>query len=193
MKNLKFSIIIMGLVTIYSCEKKGCTSTCADNYNAKATKDDGSCQYNQPSNAKTVSMRIGDVIDFESAAVDSTYPCRAKFEHDLLLDLETNVSSGKSTLFFTEIFSRKEQGDTTCNGTSISPDLATNTSNTEEYQDWSLCNLPYKYSTRTLALEGGKFYVSRTQGGKYFKIYVDYITMNGSTPWGIKITYAEMN
>ena len=42
--NSKILITGIGLLTIVSCGKKGCTDPTAANYNADATKDDGSCE-----------------------------------------------------------------------------------------------------------------------------------------------------
>ena len=42
--NSKILIAGIGLLTIVSCGKKGCTDPTAANYNADATKDDGSCE-----------------------------------------------------------------------------------------------------------------------------------------------------
>lgn len=40
---LNYILIIVILILTTSCEQEGCTNPSADNYDAKATKDDGSC------------------------------------------------------------------------------------------------------------------------------------------------------
>ena len=41
----KFIYLLIFCFTIFSCKKRGCTDSNATNYNADATKDDGSCEY----------------------------------------------------------------------------------------------------------------------------------------------------
>lgn len=47
MKHL-FFLSVMTSALIFSCKKEGCTDETALNYNSKAKKDDGSCEYAQP-------------------------------------------------------------------------------------------------------------------------------------------------
>ncbi len=43
---LKFSVILLAAaLTLASCNRKGCTDPTALNYNEKAKKDDGNCEY----------------------------------------------------------------------------------------------------------------------------------------------------
>ncbi|NUM51942.1 MAG: hypothetical protein HUU48_12600 [Flavobacteriales bacterium] len=41
---LFFGVLFVSAFVFNSCTKKGCTSTCATNYDSKAKKDDGSCR-----------------------------------------------------------------------------------------------------------------------------------------------------
>lgn len=45
MKKLKLLLIFAGLFVSVSCKKEGCTDPLADNYNASANDNDGSCEY----------------------------------------------------------------------------------------------------------------------------------------------------
>lgn len=47
MKTKVLSLFIIGVLGIsaFSCKKKGCTDSLAENYETKAKKDDGSCSY----------------------------------------------------------------------------------------------------------------------------------------------------
>ncbi|MFN3916540.1 MAG: MbnP family protein [Flavobacteriales bacterium] len=62
MKTLKFNLFTIVLIVLFggiattttSCKKKkGCTDPKAKNYKAEATKDDGSCEYDQPAPTPT--------------------------------------------------------------------------------------------------------------------------------------------
>lgn len=48
MKNFVIIAIVGSVMSLVSCNKKGCTDATAINYVLEATKDDGSCQYAQP-------------------------------------------------------------------------------------------------------------------------------------------------
>ncbi len=41
-------LIVSPMVLLSGCAKKGCTDSCGYNYNAEATKDDGTCNIKQP-------------------------------------------------------------------------------------------------------------------------------------------------
>lgn len=47
MKKLVFLFVVL-TAFVYSCKKEGCTDETAINYNKKAKKDDGSCEYDGP-------------------------------------------------------------------------------------------------------------------------------------------------
>ena len=61
MKNLffSFSIVSIGLLTLVSCKKVGCTDSLANNYNSKANEDNGSCVYSDISGNEYASKSIG--------------------------------------------------------------------------------------------------------------------------------------
>jgi hypothetical protein len=69
-----FLVIILGLIIIplQSCSKKGCTQSCADNYDPKASKDDGSCfRTKPPSVAVGTACTTGTFVTYEIS--EATY------------------------------------------------------------------------------------------------------------------------
>lgn len=57
-----------------SCKFKGCTDPHATNYNSKATQDDGTCTFDEPAGAFTITVgatcATDNGIDFSSGTVD---------------------------------------------------------------------------------------------------------------------------
>ncbi len=69
-----FLVIILGLIIIplQSCAKKGCTQACADNYDPKASKDDGSCVRTiPPSVAVGTACTTGPTVTYDIS--EATY------------------------------------------------------------------------------------------------------------------------
>ncbi len=68
-------VFIFGAVALFfaatSCKKEGCTDATANNYNADAKKDDGSCTYDEPvvENEITVSANITSNTTWETGKV----------------------------------------------------------------------------------------------------------------------------
>ncbi len=95
MKKSILIFAILGVVLISSCKKeiKGCKDSSAANYNSKATKDDGSCQYsnNALSNQLDVNFMTWDI---SGTGVEGCY----NNEVEIFLD---NVKIGTPTLFNT--------------------------------------------------------------------------------------------
>lgn len=48
MKFIKYTSILLLSTSLFSCKKEGCTDATAINYNSEAKKDDGSCEYTDP-------------------------------------------------------------------------------------------------------------------------------------------------
>ena len=70
-KKILFISLIFALL-IASCNKKGCTDSLALNYNEKAKKDDGSCEFlNQ--NTKALFLQTHHFYDSLTFYLDSTY------------------------------------------------------------------------------------------------------------------------
>lgn len=58
-------LALVGLVAMTSCKKEGCTDPAAINYNDKAKKDDGSCQYdNAPKDVEEISGNITGTVNW---------------------------------------------------------------------------------------------------------------------------------
>ena len=58
-------IILLGLVTVVafsSCKKKGCMDPNANNFNAEAEKDDGSCTYDDTTTPPPVTLVVIEVV-----------------------------------------------------------------------------------------------------------------------------------
>ena len=71
MNKLKLNLVLSGLalLTIVSCGKEGCTDALASNYDADATKDDGSCEYDT---ATTNSYTVPTTYEFTDSDGNST-------------------------------------------------------------------------------------------------------------------------
>ncbi|MCR9171087.1 MAG: hypothetical protein NXI10_01235 [bacterium] len=83
---MKRTLLILAVIafSVYSCNKKGCTDPNALNYNAEATKDDGSCNIPETNQQKIVGVWTGyqkiTIIPGMSDAVDDTYSDVWEFE-----------------------------------------------------------------------------------------------------------------
>lgn len=77
MKNKLIRILLVTflgqlIIPLQSCSKKGCTQSCADNYDPKASKDDGSCvKTNHPRVAIGTACTTGTTITYDIS--ESTY------------------------------------------------------------------------------------------------------------------------
>ena len=69
MNKLKLNLVLSGLtlLTIVSCGKQGCTDPLASNYNADATKDDESCEYDT-----AISYTVPSTYEFTDADGNNT-------------------------------------------------------------------------------------------------------------------------
>jgi hypothetical protein len=70
---LSLSFLLLGSIT--SCKKEGCTDKDAKNYDAKAKKDDGSCQYDEEEEPETVIKDVpeGDITTTVNWSKDTIY------------------------------------------------------------------------------------------------------------------------
>ena len=62
MKTIKIStlsIFVLSILTFTSCKRKGCTSELATNYESKAKKDDGSCEFDNTGVILTLDHKVG--------------------------------------------------------------------------------------------------------------------------------------
>ncbi|OFY62363.1 MAG: hypothetical protein A3H98_03310 [Bacteroidetes bacterium RIFCSPLOWO2_02_FULL_36_8] len=173
---------------------------CATNFDADAKEDNGECEYPSPTGAVTSVLMNNYMIDFETGKIDSIYPCNAGYEYDLLVSLEQTQSTH---LYFSMNFPHKAKGDTACKGVVLDnfgnaldkggSSALISTSPYAEDQNWKTCEQSTKgNSTRTIALAAQKYFVLSVRDGKRYKIYIDNIIYNGSTPWGVKVTWVAM-
>ena len=54
---LKSILLLLPLMLVWSCAKKGCTDPTAHNFDPSATKDDGSCFYGLDASSATFSYQ----------------------------------------------------------------------------------------------------------------------------------------
>ncbi|OFY67074.1 MAG: hypothetical protein A3H98_06815 [Bacteroidetes bacterium RIFCSPLOWO2_02_FULL_36_8] len=119
----------------------------------------------------------------------------ANYEDDMLILIETSSGSPIHVYFDIE-FPHKAKGDTSCNGPKYdmggSAALISGSPQPDD-QNWSTCeNSPVDFQGRTAALVAGKYYVLRTREENFYKIYIEQILYNGTTPVGVKMTRVAM-
>jgi hypothetical protein len=191
-------LAVFSLFTMNSCKKKGCMVSCADNFDSKASEDDGSCSYATPSVIKTATLNDGDYIDLATGKIDSV--CFPSAESDLRFGSNYHTNPGGNNYWyetFSTDFNKREPGDTACSGpmTNIgsSFDLI---ANWEGDQSWCLCERSEgSYTGSTVVVANGFHIVNTGEGvsGKLYKVHVDAVYGAATATPGVTISWAPMD
>ncbi len=90
-----FTIALTSIVALSSCKKEGCTDETATNYNSKAQKDNGSCEYASPAPAYS----IPTTYSFTDGNGNSTVSYSGQTERlNQLTELITKIKTGRTSV-----------------------------------------------------------------------------------------------
>ncbi len=95
MKNIQYIIICALSLTMFSCKKKGCTDSSANNFNMEAKKDDGSCTFNTID-----SYPLPSSYQFSTSNGNSTVDYSGQTQRlDQLSEMISIIENGATTSF----------------------------------------------------------------------------------------------
>lgn len=91
-----FTLALVSVVALSACKKEGCTDETATNYNSKAKKDDGSCEYLE---AQGPAYTTPSTYSFADANGNSTVSYSGQTERlDQLTELITKIKTGRTSV-----------------------------------------------------------------------------------------------
>jgi hypothetical protein len=147
-----------------SCKYKGCTDPYANNYSAEATKDDGSCTYDEPQGAQSLVVGVdcasNNGIDFSAGTAECA-------------GCSQDTSATASDVYFTEPVMGIVAGDSCWGKANLSI-----VSVGEVCCLGAINEIPGSGFSNQVAPAEGNGYVVKTREGKYARVYIVDFTLD---------------